>query len=33
MEKIIIRHKVAIAGTVNDEITAQPIANAVVELV
>jgi Carboxypeptidase regulatory-like domain len=33
MEEIPIRHKVAIAGTVNDEITKQPIVDAVIELV
>jgi Carboxypeptidase regulatory-like domain len=33
MEKIEIRHKVAIAGTTSDEITKQPIADAFVELV
>jgi hypothetical protein len=32
MEKIEIRHKVALAGTTSDEITKQPIADALVEL-
>lgn len=32
MESIEIRHKVAIAGTTSDEVTKQPIADAVVEL-
>lgn len=32
MEEIEIRHKVAIAGTTSDEISKQPIADAVVEL-
>jgi hypothetical protein len=32
MEEIEVRHKVAIAGTTSDEVTKQPIADAVVEL-
>lgn len=32
MEEIEVRHKVAIAGTTSDEVTKQPIADAVVKL-
>lgn len=33
MEEIILHHKAAIAGTVNDKITKQPIADVLVEIV